>query len=364
MDRHRRRCLHGLLAGSLLAAAPWPGSAKLPARGGASLDVREFGARGDGRQDDTRAFQAAIDALPEEGGTVRVPAGNYLINPLRSVRLRSRMHLSMDPDCRLVAMSNAAPRAYVLLLQRVEDVEVSGGRIIGDRERHLDTTGEWGHGVMVRGSARIELHDLHITRCWGDGISVGGLSGIAGQAPLPSRDVVIRNVVCQGNRRQGLTIGRSRHVRVLRCSFLDTGGVLPGCGIDIEPDPGGDARDILVEDCLAQNNHGAGIQLYERVHAVTIRRCRILDNRGDGIHLRAARGGVIEGNEIRGNGLRGITVRAASRDFHLRDNRIGGNSGAVAARRREGGERGWMNLDVARGADGIRIESSSRPGRR
>ncbi|MGX5732411.1 right-handed parallel beta-helix repeat-containing protein [Pseudoxanthomonas beigongshangi] len=364
MDRHRRRCLYGLLAGSVLAGVPWPGLARAAARDGTRLDVRDFGARGDGRQDDTRALQAAVDALPETGGTVFVPAGNYLINPLRSVRLRSRMHLSMDADARLVAMSNAAPRAYVLLLQQVEDVEVSGGRIIGDRERHLGTTGEWGHGVMVRGGERIRLHDLHITRCWGDGISVGGLSGVRGHAPLPSRDVLIQDVVCQGNRRQGLTIGRSRQVRVRRCSFLDTGGILPGCGIDIEPDPGGDARDILIEDCLAQRNHGAGIQLYERVHDVTIRRCRILDNRGDGIHLRAAQGGVIEGNEIRGNGLRGVAIRAASRDFHLRDNRIGGNSGAVAARRREGGERGWMNVDVARGADGIRIDASSRPGRR
>lgn len=360
MDPDRRRCLHGLLAGATLAATPMARAANAASRG-ADLDVRDFGAVGDGRRDDTPAFQAAVDALPESGGTVRVPAGNYLINPLRSVRLRSRMHLAMDADTRLVAMSNAAPRAYVLLLQQVQDVEVSGGRILGDRERHLGSAGEWGHGVMVRGSSGIRLHDLHISRCWGDGISVGGLSGIAGLAPLPSRDVVIRDVTCQGNRRQGLTIGRSRHVQVLGCSFLDTGGVLPGCGIDIEPDPGGDARDILIQDCLAQSNQGAGIQLYERVRDVTIRRCRILDNRGDGILLRAAQGGVIEGNEIRGNGLRGIAVRATSRDFHLRDNRIGGNSGALARRRRDPGERGWMNLDVARGANGIRVDADSRP---
>ncbi|MBD9377987.1 right-handed parallel beta-helix repeat-containing protein [Pseudoxanthomonas sp. PXM04] len=360
MDRQRRRCLHGLVAGAALAALPAAGTGA-SARGSVRLDVREFGARGDGQGDDTRAFQAAIDALPEAGGTVVVPAGNYPIDPLRSLRLRSRMHFSMAADTRLVAMSNAAPRAYVLLLQQLDDVEVSGGRIIGDRERHLGTTGEWGHGIMVRGSSRIRLHDLYITRCWGDGISVGGLSGVRGQPPLPSRDVLIQDVVCQGNRRQGLTIGRSRHVRVLRSSFLDTGGVLPGCGIDIEPDPGGDARDVLIEDCLVQGNQGAGIQLYERVHDVTVRRCRILSNRGDGLHLRAATGGLIEGNEIRGNGLRGITVRARSSGFRLRDNQLRGNAAQVA--KRSGKEAGWMNLDVARGASSIQIDPSSRPGR-
>ena len=35
--------------------------------------------------------------LPTAGGTVHVPAGDYLIDPVRSVRLRNRMHLEMAP---------------------------------------------------------------------------------------------------------------------------------------------------------------------------------------------------------------------------------------------------------------------------
>ncbi|MCX5511659.1 hypothetical protein, partial [Pseudomonas sp. BJa3] len=86
------------------------------------------------------------------------------------------MHRSMAPDARLVARANAAPRASVLLIEDVHDVQVSGGRIIGDRDHHLATTGEWGHGIMVRGAERVRLRDLHIAKCWGDGISVGGIS--------------------------------------------------------------------------------------------------------------------------------------------------------------------------------------------
>ncbi|MBR6569670.1 MAG: glycoside hydrolase family 28 protein, partial [Clostridia bacterium] len=46
-----------------------------------SLNVRRFGAVGDGVHDDTPAIQAAINCCPP-GGRVRIPAGDYLVTPL------------------------------------------------------------------------------------------------------------------------------------------------------------------------------------------------------------------------------------------------------------------------------------------
>jgi hypothetical protein len=44
------------------------------------FSVRSFGAKGDGKQDDTAAFQKALDEAGKAGGgTVRVPRGSYLI---------------------------------------------------------------------------------------------------------------------------------------------------------------------------------------------------------------------------------------------------------------------------------------------
>ncbi|MHC4353248.1 MAG: glycosyl hydrolase family 28-related protein [Planctomycetota bacterium] len=44
-----------------------------------SLNVRDFGAIGDGKTDDTAAFQKALDAASQaEGGVVHAPRGNYL----------------------------------------------------------------------------------------------------------------------------------------------------------------------------------------------------------------------------------------------------------------------------------------------
>lgn len=46
-----------------------------------TLDVRDFGAAGDGQSDDTPAIQAAIMACPADS-RVLVPAGDYLVSPL------------------------------------------------------------------------------------------------------------------------------------------------------------------------------------------------------------------------------------------------------------------------------------------
>lgn len=56
------------------------------------LDVRSFGAHGDGETDDTIYLQAAISACPKDG-TVYVPAGTYLSRPLF---LKSYMSLWLD----------------------------------------------------------------------------------------------------------------------------------------------------------------------------------------------------------------------------------------------------------------------------
>lgn len=72
-----------LLPVLLAAAAAEPAGGS--ARGGAPagwFDVRSHGAKGDGRTDDSRAFQAALDAARAAGGgVVYVPAGTYVVAP-------------------------------------------------------------------------------------------------------------------------------------------------------------------------------------------------------------------------------------------------------------------------------------------
>jgi len=60
------------------AGAPAQGGAPYPAAEGTLVGVRQFGAKGDAKSDDTKALQSAIDAAAERGGSVLIPPGIYL----------------------------------------------------------------------------------------------------------------------------------------------------------------------------------------------------------------------------------------------------------------------------------------------
>lgn len=73
------------------------------------LNVRSFGAAGDGRTPDTNAVQAAILACPENG-TVWFPKGVYLTAPLF---LKSRTTLELDEGATILGMADRS--AYPIL---------------------------------------------------------------------------------------------------------------------------------------------------------------------------------------------------------------------------------------------------------
>lgn len=69
-----------------------------------TLDVRKFGARGDGIQDDTHFIQAAVMACPPEG-RVLIPAGTYRIT---SLFLKSGLRLELAKGATLLADTDRA----------------------------------------------------------------------------------------------------------------------------------------------------------------------------------------------------------------------------------------------------------------
>ena len=73
------------------------------------LNVRKFGASGNGKKADTAALQAAIYACPPNG-TVYVPAGHYLTGPLF---MKSGLTLYLEKDAVLLGLTE--PKDYPIL---------------------------------------------------------------------------------------------------------------------------------------------------------------------------------------------------------------------------------------------------------
>lgn len=78
----------------------------LPALITASVNVENFGARHDGKHDDTDAIQDAIDSLPN-GGLVLLPAGQYNISG--SIRVRHDYTILRGDGRATVLMSDTVP---------------------------------------------------------------------------------------------------------------------------------------------------------------------------------------------------------------------------------------------------------------
>jgi hypothetical protein len=249
------------------------------------LTVRDFGAKGDGKTDDTESLRLAFSA-----GVFRIPAGRYMVDATKTLLLPVGAEVVMDPDTILQVIPNASPKYCVL--RTTARNKILGGQVLGDRQNHtyVDTgdkyrTHEWGYGIHVQGTD-CEVDGTIISDCTGDGLAVSG------------DDQVIRNVISRNNRRQGLSLFDSRRFRAYDCKFLLTNGAPNGpcCGVDMEPDEGGEIVDAVFERCEASDNARSGFVALARSTVAgnisfTMIDC-VTNNNANGTHVKGLNGKV------------------------------------------------------------------------
>jgi polygalacturonase len=317
-----------------LAAAYNPPSRR---RGSTQRSVKSYGAVGNGTHDDTSAFQAAIKSLPSSGGTVVVPAGTYLIDAVRSVKLRSNMHLKLDASAKLIAKPTSSGEYSVLFAENLHDIEVSGGQIVGERDHHRGTGGEGGHCIRVRGCSRVTIRDIRLSKGWGDGLVVGP-KPVWGKNFIYSRDVAVANIVCNGNRRNGLSITNVIGMDVYDSEFSDTRGTTPQCGIDIEPskdiDGSGYNDSVHIENCVMSGNAAYGINVWKNVRNLSITKCRIEKNHSCGLVTRGLTTAAFTANTICNNYKTGMYIQVDSRNVAASGNTFYNNYLAQGLKKR------------------------------
>jgi hypothetical protein len=292
-------------------------------RGTTVVNVKTFGARGDGVFDDTSAIQAAINSLPSSGGTVFVPAGKYLIDAVRTVKLRSNMHFQLDLDATLIAKPNSSDTYSILYAQQLHDLEISGGQILGERDRHIGTTGEGGHCIRVLGCSRVTIRDIRLANGWGDGLVVGP-KPMYGKRYIYSTDVEVANIVCNRNRRNGLSITNVIGMKVYDSEFSDTNGTKPQCGIDIEPnkdiDGSGHCDQVHIENCVMKGNAAYGINVWNRAYNLTITGCVVDGNKSCGLVTRGLKGASFTNNTFSNNMATGLFIQIGTIDVDVSNN--------------------------------------------
>ncbi len=152
---------------------------------------------------------------------------------------------------------------------------------------------EWRMTLMLKSCTNITVMGLTMKDSGGDGIYVGNAT-----TPQPyCKDIYIKDVVCDNNHRQGMSIISVENLLVEDCVFKNTSGTAPRAGVDLESN---NATERLVNcvfrNCSFMDNEGAGITMYfkylsEESEDISIRfeNCYVSSMYGYGINIGSVR---------------------------------------------------------------------------
>ncbi|MCF6746244.1 hypothetical protein E9529_18585 [Blastococcus sp. KM273128] len=251
------------------------------------LDARDYGAEGDGREDDTRALQRLLDASARRGRVAYVPAGTYRCTS--GLLLRSGVQLHLDRRARLLKDWAAPPGMIDAFLRNADfavksnEVRITGPGTIGARDHTrtgvvlalygddvtvadvtIDTyaggqavmfAGDRGRidGVTVRGSApEFGTGGIRViggADFLGTGCHVESGDDCFQFVPIgnPEAEPTLYNQSITGGRFVGCT-GASSASRFMVALLEFTGG-----------EPGTTDMDASVVDCSFQDCHGSAV---------------------------------------------------------------------------------------------------------
>jgi hypothetical protein len=181
-------------------------SAQSPPANLPRVSIRRFGARGDGRPDDTFAFQAAHDSLPQ-GGTIIVDAGTYLVSRVTISHRYIRFELDADAVLRKAGGGGPAARGMFVVENLPEaNFSLRGGRI--------DLNGEGPMGIGAAG----RLGNVYAPQ------TVASVKAIAGPLnaalfALRSSHINVAEAVIENSGESGILIRNCSDTLVERCHF-------------------------------------------------------------------------------------------------------------------------------------------------
>lgn len=314
-SRHpsRRRFLAGsttLASGAFVTGLLGPLSGGRPFA--EHVDVRRLGAAGDGRTDDTRVFQAAVQRAAG-GGVVTVPAGVYRVG---TIRLRSGVTLvlaagavllgspddndydpiDLVPSLTFADLETADFSFALLAADGCSDVAITGPGVI-DAAR---TRRGGPKPIAIRGCRRVRVADLEIRGAPNYAVSLLGCT-----------DVAIERVTVTGGHADGIDLDGCRRARVVGCRVdsLDDGICLKASGT------GGTSafcERVLIADCVVRSSSNGlklGSESSTGFRHVVLRDCVVRHRPAPGFPPEIAEDGGVALEMVDGGVLEDVLVQ-------------------------------------------------------
>lgn len=240
--------------GTIIVPTGGDGSAAWVREYSGAASPKWFGAKGDGVSDDTDILKTALSVC----GKVSCPPGTYMIRGStngRGVLMPSNSHLIFEPGAVFKVIPTSASNYSIIEVRETENVIIDNPVVIGDRYEHIGVSGETGMGIRLLSCKNVTINNARASQCWGDGVYVGRLD-----ISSYCENITINTLVCDDNRRQGVSIISVKGLRGTNWTLKNTNGTAPQAGIDFEPNNADEVlQDIEIDGLITANNAGSGI---------------------------------------------------------------------------------------------------------
>lgn len=280
-----------------------------------TFNVKDYGARGNGKRLDSPAIQKAIDACYRAGGgTVKVPAGTYLS---ATIQLKDNVTLQLEKEALILGTTDY--KAYDNLDPFTEGLGIEVGRalLVAVDAKNVSLVGE---GVIDgQGSALKERHIKEDKRPekdrWGlrpfllrwvrcENITVKGVTlkyaGAWTSHYFQCRNVIIDSLIIRSvgvAHNDGIDIDGCQQVRISNCDII--------CGDDAlcfkTTSSKMACRDIIVANMKMKTNQSGikmGTESMASFENIKISNCHIYDTKNGGIKLFSVDGAHLRNIEI------------------------------------------------------------------
>ena len=207
--------------------------------------------------DSTAPLQSALTSGVARLVVDKMPSP-WIVTPLTGT---SNLELVLEPGVEIQAKPGEfRPKGACLLsFAGCTNIHIVGyGATL--RMRHEDymkppyEKSEWRHALSIRSCRNVLIEGLTLADSGGDGIYLG-----CHGAPYRNVDVTIRDVLCDRNHRQGISVISAENLLIENTVMRETFGTPPAAGIDFEPNrPSEVLKNCVMRNCLSIRNQGAG----------------------------------------------------------------------------------------------------------
>lgn len=125
-----------------------------------------------------------------------------------------------------------------------------GGTFIGDKDDHLDTAGEYGHGMEIDGS-NIVIRNVKVQDMWGDGIYIAD----------QSKNVIVENYNIVNVSRNGISCISPSNIKILNGLINGVRRTAPCSGIDVEPNAQDNVNNVVISNLVCEDSV-CGVSFY------------------------------------------------------------------------------------------------------